>query len=414
MSEQSINKVVPAEYRLEVANANAHIEKFKHNSYRIANSSVFSIITDINTQISPSYDPNVHYDCTNARLTIIEKIMMYFKKYSIELVRPLAPTIESELDKMLDVKLDYKLGMQLDEMEKYYALMPRSEGQTTGSNQTKLVFYKPLYHVENQLLDLNSLVEKKAKEYDGSAYNNSWYKYWYNFSWCFRGWWDGDYEYTKVAGYYRLFKNTAISPLLTNVKDLISALDNNYTEISDSKKNHNKFSRIIEEGINDCLRIELKPNSSQAKIYNINIGNISRFTLENIRNKTEKTINEEFKNKKNPTQFEVKCLYCNHHHLTENCLVCEEKSYLNIMHNCYVFLSGTEFSIITDKSTIRGLFMFEPGIDYQSTYHEPLKKYYVFSPVEIDICEYKNTRMDSKIKKLRNSLTKIKDTFKSQ
>ena len=75
MSEQSINKVVPAEYRLEVANANAHIEKFKHNSYRIANSSVFSIITDINTHISPSYDPNVHYDCTNARLTIIEKIM---------------------------------------------------------------------------------------------------------------------------------------------------------------------------------------------------------------------------------------------------------------------------------------------------------------------------------------------------
>ena len=402
MSEQSINKVVPAEYRLEVANANAHIEKFKHNSYRIANSSVFSIITDINTHISPSYDPNVHYDCTNARLTIIEKIMMYFKKYSIDLVRPLAATIESELDKMLDVKLDYKLGMQLDEMEKYYASMPRSEGQTTGTNQTKLVFYQPLYHIETQLLELNSLVEEKAKQYDGTAYKNSWYKYWYNIAWCCRGWFDGDYEYTKVAGYYRLFKNTAISPLLTNVKDLISALDNNYTEISDSKKNHNKFCRIIEEGINDCLRIELKPNSSQAKIYNINIGNISRFTLENIRNKTEKSINNQFKI--NHTQFEVKCLYCNHHILTKECLVCEEKEYMNIMHNCYVFLSGTEFSIITDKSTIRGLFMFEPGIDYQSTYHETLKKYYVFSPVEIDICEYKNTRMDSK----------IKDTFKSQ
>jgi hypothetical protein len=409
MSNKSIDKVVSSKYRSKVALINSHIEKFKQCAFVIANNTIFPVVTELTHDITPGYDPYNHYDEINGRLLILKKILSYFDKYEVSLSYPLEQTVEKGLDNMLDVKLHYENCDSITKLDTYLSNLPRKYSEKTGTNTSNLDFYKTLIHTKESLKILNIEIEKVASQYDGSAYQNSAYRHWYNFSWFFNGWFDSDYEYTNVAGYYRLFKNNTVCPLLTNVTNLINMYHGCVNDVQSAKKDHTYLNRIIISNLNDCLRIKIHDNDKDP-IHDICIGNVSRFKMSHIQELLESEISKKLPHSSS-SSFDVIVVYCFHSTFTKDCQSCKCKKNYNINHNCFLFLYDYKFEIITDNSTMRGLFRFEYGNNYVADYNESMGQFYLYSPVEIDFADYKKNRIESKMKKLRQTLNKVHDTF---
>ena len=409
MSNKSIDKVVSSKYRSDVAIINSHIEKYKQSALVFSNSTIVPVITEITHDITPGYDPYNHYDEINGRLLILKKFVSYFDEYDASLSYPLVRTVETELDNMLNVNLRYEQCDSISELDDYFSNLPRKVGEKTGKNTSTLDFYKALIHTKESLHNLNKELENVACQYDGSAYKNSAYRHWYNFSWFFHGWIDSDYEYKNTAGYYRLFKNNTVCPLLTNVTNLINMYHGCVSDVSIAKKDHTYLNRIIKSKLNDCLRIKIHDNDKNP-VHDICIGNVSRFKMSHIQELLESGINKKLP-KDLSSSFNVIVVYCFHSTFTKECTSCKCKKNYNIKHNCFLFLYDYKFEIITDNSTMRGLFRFEYGNNYVADYSDSMSQYYLYSPVEIDFADYKNNRIESKMKKLRQTLNKVHDTF---